>query len=54
MFKHSFDAVKGGYKNGYVTKEEYANTLRSYQKSQEEMKSNARDKALANFNNRHG
>ena len=33
--------------DGYVTKEEYANTLREYQKSQDEMKSDARDKAKA-------
>ena len=43
----SLNAVKGGYMNGVVTKEEYANTLRSYQQSQEETKSDARDKAQA-------
>ena len=31
--------------NGIVTKEEYANTLRAYQKIQDEMKSDQRDKA---------
>ena len=46
-FKHSLDTVKDGYKNGYVTKEEYANTLRAHQKSKDEMKSDTRDKALA-------
>ena len=45
--KRSLDAVKYGYTNGHVTKEEYANTLREYQKSQDEMKSEARDKAQA-------
>ena len=45
--KFSLDNVKKGFMNGYVTKEEYANTLREYQKSQDEMKSEARDKALA-------
>ena len=44
--KESLDVVKGGYTVGIVTKDEYANTLRAYQKSQDEMKSEARDKAL--------
>jgi hypothetical protein len=43
----SLDNVKDGYMHGDVTKEEYANTLREYQKSQDEVKSKARDKALA-------
>ena len=48
----SLDGVKHGYiKEGRVTKEEYANTLRAYQKSQDEMKSDARDKALAAYYN---
>ena len=42
--------VKEGYKVGFVTKEEYSNTLREYQKSQDEMKSEARDK-VANLLN---
>jgi len=42
----SLDNVKQGYMHGLVTKEEYANTLREYQKSQDEMTSDARDKAL--------
>jgi TPR repeat protein len=53
--KGSLDAVKDGYMAGYVAKDEYANTLREYQKSQDEMKSEARDKALAARNQiRHG
>ena len=44
--KGSLDNVKQGYTIGHVTKDEYANTLRQYQKSQDEMKSEARDKAL--------
>ena len=44
-FKLSLDMVKEGYTAGYVTKDEYANTLRAYQKSVDEMKSEARDKA---------
>ena len=50
--KESLNAVKGGYMGGIVTKEEYANTLREYQKSQDETKSDARDKALAAHNER--
>ena len=43
----SLDCVKKGYMAGHVTKEQYANTLREYQKRQDEMKSDARDKAWA-------
>ena len=43
--KESLDAVKHGFVNGHVTKDQYANTLREYQNSQDEMKSKARDKA---------
>ena len=53
-YKKSLDMVKHGFMNGHVTKEEYANTLREYQKSQDEMKSEARDKALAVRNQRMG
>ena len=52
--KLSLDNVKEGYIARDVTKEEYANTLREYQNSQDEMKSEARDKALAARNNIHG
>ena len=41
--KRSLDTVKEGYKGGHVTKDEYANTLREYQKSQDEVTSDARD-----------
>ena len=41
----SLDEVKARYLEGLVAKEEYANTLREYQKRQDEMKSDARDKA---------
>ena len=41
----SLDMVKKGYMHGDVTKDEYANTLRAYQKSNNEMKSDMRDKA---------
>ena len=43
-YKQSLDTVKDGYKHGIVKKDEYANTLRAYQKSQYEMKSEMRDK----------
>ena len=46
-YKQSLVAVKTGYKHGFVTKDEFANTLRAHQKSQDEMKSEARDKAEA-------
>ena len=46
--KESLDQVKEGFMDGIVTKDEYANTLRVHQKIQDEMKSNARDKARAN------
>ena len=43
--KDSLNRVKQGFMRGHVTKDEYANTLRVYQKIQDEMKSDARDKA---------
>ena len=46
-YKNALDVVKQGYMHGDVTKEEYANALREYQKIQNEMKSDARDKAAA-------
>ena len=41
----SLESIKEGYVDGYVTKEEYAQALRAYQKSQDEMKSEMRDNA---------
>ena len=46
-FKLSLDIVKSGFRSGIITKDEYANALRSYQKSQDDIKSDARDKARA-------
>ena len=43
--KQSLDSVKQGYMGEFVTREEYEGTLRAYQKSVDEMKSEARDKA---------
>ena len=54
-YKDSLDMVRKGYRVGQVTKEQYANTLREYQKSQDETKSEARDKARAvYYNEMHG
>ena len=41
--KQSLEGVKIGYNDGAVTKDEYANTLRAYQKSRDEMKSEMRN-----------
>jgi len=43
--KGALDEVKVRFSRGDVTKDEYADTLRAYQTRQEEMKSDARDKA---------
>ena len=48
----SFDRVKSFFRSGVITKDEYANTLRSYQQRQDEMKSDTRDKAAAIVNTR--
>ena len=44
-YESSINTVKRGFKDEFVTKDEYANTLHAYQKMQDEMKSDARDKA---------
>ena len=46
-YKQSLDVVKTGFMNGIVAKNEYAQALRAYQKSKDEMKSEARDKVNA-------
>ena len=43
----ALEGVKKGFLKGLVTKDEYASTLRAYQKIQDEMKSDAREKAAA-------
>jgi hypothetical protein len=43
----SMKAVKGGYKYGFVTKDDYAKTIRAYGNSIDKMKSDDRDKAAA-------
>ena len=45
--KLSLNVVKQGFMDGFVTKDEYADTLRAYHERQNEMKSDARDKAAA-------
>ena len=44
--KESLKKVKEGYMKGIVTKDEYGNLLRAYQKRQDELKSDARDESL--------
>ena len=39
----SLGAIKVGFRNGVVTKDEYANTLRAYHERQKEIKSDARE-----------
>ena len=46
--KASLDNVKEGLMVGIVTKDEYASTLRAYHERQEDMKSDAREKAAEN------
>ena len=43
--EESLDDIKAGFTSGLVTKDEYADVLRAYQKRQNEMKSDERDKA---------
>ena len=43
----SLKAVQDGYRNGLVTKDNFEVTLRAHKKSQDEMKSEWRDKAKA-------
>ena len=45
-FKDSLDNVKRGYKDGHVTKEDFETTLRAYQASCDETKSEQRDRAV--------
>ena len=42
----ALDMVKAGFKDGIVTKDEYAQTLRPYQKIQDDMRSEMRDKVI--------
>ena len=44
-----WDAMKDGFMKGYVTKDDYANTLHAYQQRHNEMKSDNRDKTEEYF-----
>jgi len=46
---YSLDCVKAGYKNGLITKDEYADILRAYQARRNEMKSDEREAAAKVF-----
>ena len=46
-YNKSLQKVGEGYKSGYVSKDDYANTLRAFQHSRNEMKSEERSKAAA-------
>ena len=52
-FDDSLKAVGLGYKRGDVSKDEYAQTLRAYKDSQDEMKSEQRTKAAAEHNGKY-
>ena len=45
-FSISLKQIGKGYKAGYITKDEYTSTLRAYQSSLEEMKSEQRTKVV--------
>ena len=45
--KKALNEVTSGFMNGFITKDEYANTLRAHHERHKEMKSDARDKAAA-------
>jgi len=48
-YKDSLDNVRIGFKRGYVTTDEYANTLRAYQQRHDEMKSDDRSEAYLKY-----
>ena len=48
-FEMSLENVKRGYKYGLITKDDFANTLRAYQKRQDETKSDERDEITRLF-----
>jgi len=41
--KDSLDCIKNGFRRGFITKDEYSNTLRAYHERQNEMKSGQRE-----------
>jgi len=46
-YEESLDGIKQGYRLGLVSKHDYADVPRAYQKSQDEMKSKERDIAAS-------
>ena len=48
-YEESSDMVKKGFMTGFISKDEYARTLRAYHERQKEMKSDARDYGCAHF-----
>ena len=50
-YESSLSWVQEGYKKGFVTKEEYSDTLRAYQKSCDVVESKEREKATRLFGN---
>ena len=42
-YELSLKGIKYGYEDGFITKDEYSEILRAYQKKQEDMKSKMRD-----------
>ena len=48
--ENSLAEVKEGFIKGFVTKDEYTDALRGYQKRQDDTMSDARDKAEAALN----
>ena len=49
-YDDSLHNVKVGFKNGYVTKDDYTNSLRAYHERQKEMKSDERDNVEVHVN----
>ena len=49
-YMESLEPIKLGYMDGYITKEEYEETLRAFHKSASDMKSKMRDEAAVALN----
>ena len=48
-YDSSLKEVKEGFVNGWVAKHEFEQTLRAHKESKDEMKSEARDRAMAKY-----
>jgi hypothetical protein len=53
-YEPCLQAVKQGYMVGFVTNEDFAQTVRSYQSSIDASKSESRDKGMRIYNERFG